>query len=347
MQQEYKVCVLAKATPGLMGIAAYRAFWPIRALNSTPHFSNSIVVGNDDIVHLIKARQLHRLAGYDLYVLQRMQVPPQGAGPLVSRLRKFGGKVIFDTDDDLTNEHRDLGYDGWMESVVSLCDAVTVSTPALGKVMEQYGKPVYVLPNHIDTAMFAQVSQSAERVFDKLTIGTIGGRTHWGDYIQLKEPLLRIKAEHDAEIVIGGYNPPYFREIEPSAFSTTSFEAFPGLLRQFDIRLCPLDTEDPFNASKSACSILEASAAVRPVGKKTGGAAVVCSNIKQFRRVAQHGHNALIVKDGDWYTPIKRLIENRILRQKIQLNALKWVKKHRDISLAGPLWARAYMEVLR
>lgn len=179
MQQAYKVCALSRTVKGLMGTAAYRAVWPIQALNETSHFSNCVVASHDEVEHILKTQQLHLLAGYDLYMIQRMPLPPQGAGVFVRGLRNLGGKaIVFDVDDDLTNEHRDVGYDGWVEAMVSHCDAVTVSTPALGKQMERYGKPIYVLPNHIDTDWFTTVSQGAERVFPGLVIGTVAGRTH-------------------------------------------------------------------------------------------------------------------------------------------------------------------------
>lgn len=350
MQQVHRVCVLSKATKGLMGTATYRALWPIRALNETPHFSNSVVIDHSAVEYMLKTRQLHQMAGYDLYVIQRMPTPPRGARALVGGLRKLGGKaVVFDVDDDITNEHRDVGYDGWMEAVVAECDAVTVSTLALARQMERYGKPIWVLPNHIDTKWFEAVSLAAEKLLGGLVIGTVAGRTHWGDLLLLKDALQRIRQEYPKIVLaVGGYKPPYFEDIEGLKwFAPCPFERLPAMIRQFDIRLCPLDTEDLFNASKSACSLLEAGAAARQVGKKVGGAAVICSDSKQFRRVVQNGHNGLVVKDNDWYTPIKRLIEDRALRQKLQVNALNWAKRNRDISRAGAPWATAYKEILR
>jgi glycosyltransferase involved in cell wall biosynthesis len=198
--------------------------------------------------------------------------------------------------------------------------------------------------------MFSEVSQSAERVFgNKIVIGTISGRTKWGDLLLVKNALKRIAHDYpEVVIACGGYRPPYFEDIEGlNWFSSVKFEAFPGLLRQFDIRLLPLDADDLFNHSKSACGALEAMAAARSVGKRMGGAVpVVSGDLPVYKRVVSHRHNGLVVKDGKWYEAIAELIENITLRKKLSVQGLRWVKKNRDTGEAGD-WARAYKAILR
>ena len=351
MQPVHRVCAFSNAKPGLMGSAAYRAYWPLGELNKRRDFENCLVVTEDGLSKLLARRQLHRIQGYDLYIIQRMPIPPQGARALVNGLHGLGGKaVVFDVDDDLTNQYRDLGYDGWMEATVAACDAVTVSTPALGKIMERCGKPVFVLPNHLSAEHFAETSLAVERVFDELVIGTVSGQTKWGDLLLVADALKRIAQDYpEITIACAGYRPPYFESIEGlQCFAPVEFRLLPGLYRQFDIVLCPLDAEDLFNHSKSAIGALQAMAAARPVGKGMGGAIpVVSGNLPVYRRAVNHRHNGLVVKNGEWYEAIAQLIEDRALRERLSVQALRWVKKHRNIDRVGPLWAKAYQTTLR
>jgi glycosyltransferase involved in cell wall biosynthesis len=332
-----------------MGMAAYRVYWPLGELNEQRDFENCIVVTERDLKSLIAHRRLDKIQGYDLYMLHRMMVPPEGAASLSRSLHEMGGKVVFETDDLVDDRHRDLGYGEWMKATVAECDAITVSTPALGKEMRGYGKPVFVLPNHLDARQFAKVSPAAERMLGKLVVGTVSGQTHWGDLLLVKDALKKIAQGYpEVTIACAGYRPPYFEDIEGLEwFAPVEFKMLPALYRQFDIVLCPLDAEDLFNHSKSAVGALQAMASARPIGKKMGGAVpVVSGDLPVYKRVVNHRHNGLVVKDGKWYEAIAQLIENTILRQKLAANGLKWVKNNRDISRTGPLWARAYRQIL-
>ena len=147
-------------------------------------------------------------------------------------------------------------------------------------------------------------------------------------------------------MVTAGYRPPYFDIFEGMEFlEQVQFELYPAILRQMTIRLCPLDTNDQFNASKSAISALEAMAAARPVGNKIGGAIPICSDSKQFRRVIQNRHNGLVVKNNDWFSAIAEIIEDPVLRQKLAVRGHKWVKKNRDIADASE-FEKAYLTFL-
>lgn len=343
------VCAFSQAAPGTMGMAAYRAYWPLGELNEQKGFSNCTVISESRLRTLVEHRQLHTLRGYDLYVLQRMMVPPQGAKPLIRSLHEMGGKVIFETDDLLDDRYRDLGYGEWMQATVAECDAVTVSTPTLGKEMKRYKKPVYVLPNHLDAEQFAQTSLSTERAIDGLVVGTISGRTKWGDLLLIADALKRIARDYpEVTIACGGYKPPYLEDIERLAwFAPVEFKMLPALYRQFDIVLCPLAAQDRFNHSKSGIGALQAMASTRPVGKGLGGAVpIVSGDLSVYRRVVNHRNTGLVVKDGNWYEAIAELIENTHLRQKMASRGPRWVKAHRDIARTGPLWARAYREIL-
>jgi glycosyltransferase involved in cell wall biosynthesis len=286
---------------------------------------------------IIRAKKTDQLRGYDLYVVCRMHGPVDGDPfPFAS------GKLVYETDDDLTCEHRDFGQERWIAETVALCDAVTTSTSHLSGVMERYGKPTYTLPNYLNTRWYGKVSASAERVNDNLTIGLIGTPTHWGDWILVLDALKRIKQDYpEVCIACGGYRPAYLEDVIDVMYAPLPFEQYPAMLRQVDIRLCPLESEDKFNLSKSPIAALEAMAATRPTWDKVGGAVALCSDHPVYR-----GINTPLVKDGQWYDAIATFIEDSRRRHEVSVTGHKWVRKNFDMRQGVKHWAQTYHHIV-
>lgn len=346
------VCAFGRGDACTLGLTTYRALWPLEALAQRPDFGPCRFISQAEVREAMRTGRYAALTeNYDLYVIQRLVAPDTaGAAEFFGRLRANGAKIVFETDDDLTDEHRWVGYGEWLEQTLAHVDAITVSTPALARRMERYGKPIYVAVNRIKTGWFAEVSLQAERLFkEQLVVGLVGTRTHWGDWHRVLDALKRIQREYpDVVIAVAGYNPPYFRCLGKQLveFAGVPFEIYPAIIRQFDIRLCPLDPADPFNAAKSAVAALEAMAGARPVGKRLGGAIpVVQRGVKHYQRVVAHRHNGIVVRDEDWYSALAELIEDHALRRKLSVNGLRWVRRHRDIGNAAE-WAAAYKQIL-
>lgn len=323
-----------------------RTLWPLRELDKRKDWYCRYFSMNDMQRMMIEAGDPRIIEGYDLYVFSRVYAP--GDCPL-EKEKERGAKIIFEMDDDLTDQYRDLGYGKWVTSTVDFCDAITCSTLPLGKLAEKfYGKPTFVLPNHIDTDFFTRISSQAERLFaKKLVIGLCGTRTHWADWMEVQDALIKVKETYpDVVIVCGGYQPAYLKKLGTTFIAPMVYDAYPAMLRQFDIRLCPLEPDNLFNDSKSPISALEAMAAARPVGQQVGGCVPVCSDHAVFRGTVQHMHNGVLVKPGMWFRTLERLIQDWRLTNKLAVQGHKWVKKYRDISQGAQLWAKAYKEVI-
>lgn len=324
-------------TGGSRAIGAIRTLWPLIELHRRADFECTYIESSQ-MDAIIKADRVDQLIGYDLYVLGRLHGPVNGQDPFPF----VSGKLVYETDDDLTDEHRDFGVGQWVGETVALCDAVTTSTKHLSIVMQRYGKPTYTLPNYLNTGWYGKVSADAERINDSLTIGLIGTRTHWGDWLIVLDALKRIKADYpQVTIACGGYRPPYLEDVVDVMYAPLPFEQYPAMLRQVDVRLCPLDSEDKFNLSKSPIAALEAMAATRPLGDKVGGAVALCSHHPVFKGVP-----TTLVQDGGWYDAIAALIEDTRRRHEIAISGHKWVRKHRDVRQGAKLWARAYHEIV-
>jgi len=329
-----------------LAISLVRMLWPFGALNDRGEFKCEYV-DPKTVQQMIQEGRSQELEGRDLYVLCRAHGP--GNNPF-GKEQARGAKTIYETDDDLLGETRDFGFGPFVENTVQFVDALTVSTPELGVRMAQLGKRVYVLPNHLNTEFYRKTSMEAKRLDPRLTIGLAGTRTHWGDWIFVKEPLMRIAKEHpEVRIVCGGYLPEYLKEIPGiQQLPEVSILNYPGMLAQMDIRLCPLDPDDEFNESKSCIAALEAMAAARKSahGTVTGAVPICCKELPMYKRVIKHRKNGMLAARDEWYEVISEVIEDEHLRRKMAKAGPAWVKANRDIRRGAQLWAAAYREIL-
>ena len=329
---------------GAMGISVPRLLWPLRELNKRPDFFCR-AVGDTEIRNMILAQTESQLDGYDLYVFSRVQ--GQGPCPFEKALAQ-GARFVYETDDDLTDDYRAQGWEPWVRQTVAWCDAVTTSTEPLADQMGRYKKPVYVLPNYIDTTWYSSVSQSTRRIEDGLTIGLAGTQTHFFDWCEVLEALIHIREKYPhVNVACLGYKPAYMDQVPGLIhFAPVPFQAYPALLRQIDIRLCPLDMKDRFNYSKSDIAAIEAMAAGREVRhKRLGGAIPVCGRGSIYEQSVQDGVNGLLVEDGGWEEGIERLITDKGLRTRLSVQGYNWVRENRDLAQGTRLWAEAYKEI--
>lgn len=333
-------------------VSYYRVGLPLAALNSlTQHEAESYDQYNlTDMMKLATERGVpvdKYLDGRDIYVFGRL-FGDRGAEGALGTIRSWGAKIVFDTDDDLTGEHRELdGKGSEFIHMVEWADLVTVSTPYLGKKLEPYAKrqPV-VLPNHIDFNWFSRVSLNHKRETPGLTVGVIGTRTHYHDWEFLKDVFLELERKYSVTILTAGYQPDYLKGRKFYGF--VPYERYPTLMAEYDIVCCALDSDDKFNWSKSSIKALESMASARRLSNgKVGGAVAVCTDMPVYRRTVNHMHNGLLIDNGDWLAALQELIENENLRNQLAYRGHRWVKQNRDISLGYTGWKRAYQNLLR
>lgn len=281
-------------------------------------------------------------ADYDLYVLSRVAPRLPGVAEEIGKI----GKIVWDTDDELTMLHRnaeDIIYANFMEELLGYCVAITSTTPYLAKLYgERYGKPYHVLPNCLQPSFWAD----RERENDTLTIGVCGGSSHYADWRLVDDALRRVAREFPVKITVGGYLPDYLDRKGITYIPWGPYEDLPDMVRQFDIGLCPLPKTE-FNMCKSGIKALEYMASARDVQGKQGGVAVLASNMPVYRRVVNNKSNGLLVNDDEWYEAIKTVIEDEFLRWKLQQRGLQWVKKHRNVENEAQRWVKFYRKVVR
>lgn len=330
---------------GISAINYYRAIAPLSYLNQEPDFDIKIL-GQKEIRWLMEQGLDHQLLGADLYLTSRLFAGKEGRPEFIGAIHESGGKVIFDTDDDLTDEYRELGRGEDFKGILRDTDYVTVSTPYLAERMRPYTRrPPVALYNHTDVGWFSEVSMAATRLVDGLTVGMIGTASHYDDWHFPLEALHRIAKEHpDVTIVAAGYTPDYLKSLDNLIeLSPVPYVQYPKMMRQFDIVCCSLDPGDGFNLSKSGIKALEAMSAARMFSDdKIGGAVPVCTNMPVYRRVVNNRNNGLLVDNDQWYDALSLLVEDRKFMEKLAVTGHKWAAQHRNIATGYRAWGKAY-----
>jgi glycosyltransferase involved in cell wall biosynthesis len=328
---------------------AYRIIFPFQKMGEYGYTAHWM-----PITRAFQATQMGRLdpAEYDVFVLARVIAPigqQRQVEQFITTLRSAGKAVVCEWDDDYTNSHRDVTGEGVATNVLAGCTAGTASTPYLRDTMQRYNDDVSVLPNTIEMEMWEPFAPTEQRADDALTVGLVGTSTHEEDWKPI-EPALRRIAKNYPEVVffVGGFVPEYLKDLPRLTIGAkVPFVQYPGLVRQIDIGLAPLDPNDAFNKSKSGIKALEYMASKRRLRDGSyGGAATVATSTKVYRRVCNNRHNALLVRDhydsDEWYERIAQLIEDWRLRLKIQRQGHEWVIRNRTIDKHWRKWADAY-----
>lgn len=258
---------------------------------------------------------------------------------------------VFETDDDLTNEHR-LVARADVRQYAKLADLVTVTTPYLRSVMRvEDGPPVEVLPNCIDPELGNQ-QLDVKRYTSTFNIALTGSPTHYKDWRQVEIALHNIVRRPNVRVLLMGFVPDYLEEL-PQTYKYPHYMPYEEYLKALwhaDVILCPIDAEDKFNMSKSGIKALEAMHLARmlPNGK-TGGAVPVATNCSVYRRVIQKGHNGILIGSsnyGSWQDALGYLLDNPKERFRLQANGYRWALKNRNIQNEWRKWAKVYTKLL-
>jgi glycosyltransferase involved in cell wall biosynthesis len=299
------------------------------------------------------------LGTYDLLVFPRAFNPSGDKGEfllrLISLFKGAGKKVIYEVDDDYTNEFRHV-CDGDMVGVASLCHAITVTTPFLAERMTRLtnGVPSYVLPNMIDPKIWHRTPEqfAVPRDHpDQVIIGLTGSATHEHDWEVLADPLTRLTyASDDIKLVVGGYIPAYLEGLPNATYiPPVQYTIYAEIVRSCDVILAPVKPDDGFNDSKSEIKTTEGQSAMRYLGTRKAGAAVIATDNHVYREGIKHGETGLLVEHTPegWYEALTQLINDTDLRQNLQVNGFKWANRHRNIKTGWPRWKQAYAEIAK
>jgi len=270
-------------------------------------------------------------------------------------LHSRGAKIVYETDDDLSNVYRDTSNGEGASSIPYLpyVDALTVTTEFLkNRMLEFCDKPIHVINNYVEVRFFAGASMRHKREYnDTINVLLVGTKTHQGDWRFAAEAIKRLTLENqNVRMLVAGYHPDYVEQgFHVDLIGSKPYNQYPTTLAEADIVVCAIDPDDPFNHCKSAVKAMEAWAAKRVIGHTTGGAAVVATDSVVYNPVVRHMRNGLICKhsvDG-YYDAIKKLVEDDRLRKQLQRRGLLDIINNHNMATGYTHWVNAYKKVLR
>jgi len=316
----------------------YRTYLPLREVHRHNNSIEAQIISQDAVVGITD----EQLGGRDVYTMCRMY--DENIQEFLDVIHQCEGVFVLDSDDDLTEDYKLVSARGEeFKEVLSLVDYVTVSTQALADHFAQFTREEpTVLYNHVDVDWMVKISSKAKRMIDGLTIGFSGSPTHWGDWRKPSVPFARILREFDVQGVLHGEVPRYltFAAKDLVLLGGVPYAIYPVVLKQFDILLCAVDKDDPFNAGKSAIKALEAMAV---------GAIPICSRVGPYLELYEAGAPVVIIEEETpygWYKAMQDMIEFEQHRRTLKGRGISWIKKYRDMSRSGYKdWEKFYREI--
>jgi glycosyltransferase involved in cell wall biosynthesis len=248
------------------------------------------------------------------------------------RLLKLNKIIVSEIDDNIWSIPPDTEnmYKFWtrerikgFEEILKISHAVTVSTPRLAKMIKEYNKNVYVLPNLV---VFDRSYVKPD--YGKIRIGWAGSESHMPDFTEdIQDALLDIKKTYKdkIDIFLFGIN-------SPKLFTKVSFYPFiqPHLYLAnlqkigMDIGIVP-NRQNLFNDCRSNLKFLEYSA-VRAV--------TIASSTESYKNSIINGQNGLLLKSNSrksWYNAIRDMIENPDKRQLMADRAFDYCYKNYSV----------------
>lgn len=325
--------------PDTSGVAFYRALAPAVALTAQGHRVACDTRLPDEA----------RDGAFDVIV--GMRVSNEGASGIWQRLAQAGHtKLVFEIDDDLwhvdPSNKPAIGYYSdparlrRLTENAAVADVVTVSTPALGAVLEQMNRNVHVLPNQVPASLLGMTRQTA----DMLTVGWRGGPSHARDFGELAAPMRRW-LQHPSQrgrVEFHGMGTDYTDRVTTPRGSgrarhTPWKDTVEGFLRaiDFDVACVPL-FPCVFNESKSELALLEMSAL---------GIPCIASAVGPYKQAAVEGAPVVLASTAsEWRDALDMFFHPTVGKENradFAKAARKWVAG-RTFESNINLWEKAY-----
>lgn len=260
--------------------------------------------------------------------------------------RKKGKLLILDLDDSLWDVMPDNPtFDAWkkggenIRNFTAICnevDAVTTTNSYLKNVIvhntRKRHEQISIFPNYVDLQVYNHVPKFKDTL--EINLLHFGSTTHFID-LQNKEfekgidmimkeyPNVRLIT---VGAMIGAYKHKWAQRYENSYghqdLYTWVKERYPIFMDRADICVVPLE-DTLYNRCKSSIKYLEMSAAGKPG---------VFQDIRQYNEAIRHGVNGMLARDSHgWYKAIKKLIDDKQLRQDMGLAAYDEVESKHQI----------------
>jgi GT2 family glycosyltransferase/glycosyltransferase involved in cell wall biosynthesis len=298
---------------------------------------------------------IDRVSEGDIIVFQR-EVPRRfdDYQKIVDLARREGKPVVFELDDllfFLPENHPDRLARLYTHSLLPMfqalldADMVTVSTPKLRSVLENYHNNVVVLSNYFDDTLWQLKPPVLKSKDEVLTIGYMGGNSHKPDLEYVTPVLLDLIERYPQKIRFHfwGIQPPEeMRSLPEAEWTSHYFYLYKDFSTFFqaqsaDIFIAPL-VDNLFNRCKSPLKFFEYSALGTPG---------VFSHLDTYSNVVTHGQNGLLAASlEEWSKCLIQLIENNELRFHLATNAQATIRENWLLSQNAFRWREAFQNLV-
>lgn len=307
------------------GVTEARVDHPLQALNSLP-----------TVRAVWSSAQLQIPPDWPpgILILHRQFMIQPEFNAVIERLITKGWMTVADMDDD---PHHWKEYPASGFRAFRGVHAVSVSTPALATLMQQWNPTVAVFPNAATHRVELEATRSPEAV-PRIFFGALNRGGDWGP---LREGLHAAARELGAAaewVVI--HDQAFFDMLPPEVpktfHPTLPPDRYQDQLRHCDISLLPL-ADTPFNRLKSDLKFVESCAA---------GVVPICSETVYGER-AIHRDIALFAQSPDqWAQALRRLVREPQERALRRQRGLDYVKRERMMSQQVEPRLRFYRDLL-
>jgi glycosyltransferase involved in cell wall biosynthesis len=324
------------------GVDFARIIQPMKALNGYKDDEVEFDVTVWDVEKQLKLEWMEVAKDYDVIFFNYI-ASPENYAMMGMMARKFGRKLVCDVDDALwkilpDNPAYNMFKKGSQQiaiisRILDDVDKVTCTNGYLRNLIadETYKRHenIEVLPNYVDLDLYSYRPKFKDTM--KITIAHFGSTTHFTD-LQGQEffkGMDRIMKEYpNVEFVSMGCHIPqfkktwgmrYIQKFGDEDLYTWVREKFPKFVDEVDIFVAPLSV-NTYNICKSDIKRSEASTSLKPF---------VGQNIRQYQECITDGVDGMLCStEDDWYSKIKRLIDDKELRRSMGLAGFERVKKN-------------------
>lgn len=312
------------------GCGHYRAIWPGEALRAAGH--DVTVVPPNDGVHDLRAEtkdgkivKVHYPEDADVIVMQR--VMHYWLAKAIPVMRASGVAVVVDIDDDLESIHpahpayavlnpKWNAMYNWnvAREACRAATLVTVSTEPLRKMYTPLSGHCVVIKNTIPEKFLK--TNASDEFMPGRTIGWMGSvHSHPDDLYVMGQTPARLQREGFPWAFVGperGVQSALRFDSEPFSTGYVDMADIPVKIAEtLGIGVAPLQ-DTRFNRAKSWLKALEYASL---------GVPSVCSDLPEYRALAQRTGALLARRPKDWYTNLKKLATDDALYDRLSQRA--------------------------
>ena len=328
------------------GVDMIRIIQPMNALNG---YEDEEVKFKVDVWQINKPQEINWIdvaKQYDIIYLNYIALAWAFAG-MGAMARHWKRKIVMDTDDDLHSiqtdnpaykvYHKGSTFLKDLTAIYNECDYLTTTNTHLKNVLMSHTNKrhdqIKVFPNYIDLDnLYTHRSPFKDTL--NIQLGWYGSTTH---FIDLDEPefmkgvdMIFKEYPNVTFKTVGALMPKYkmkWGQRYINAYGDTVIYKwvkgrFVELMDETDIMVIPLQS-NIYTKSKSDIKRTESSSTMKPV---------VAQDMRQYRECITDGVDGMLCSTAqDWYSKIKRLIEDKKLRRKMGIAGFERVKRDKQM----------------